>query len=192
MFALLVVASIALPAVGQPSSRDVPTADSRLKAAEATAHIQQKNVLLLFGASWCSSCHRLQSFLADPVIAPIFDRYFVKLVVIHGEHPSDTRHQDTPGAEQLLDSLHDTNTTLPLMVVLSSNGKIIVDSVRPNYGPRNVYANIGYPEGRYSVEWFFEMLRRGAPSLTSTETETIGNWLRQHSDDNGAKPSLRR
>jgi thioredoxin-related protein len=192
MCALLVVALLASPGVSQTSDRDALTADRLLKEAEATAHSQQKNVLLMFSASWCGPCHMLQSFLVDPAIRPIFDRYFVRLVVIHGERPNDTRHQDTPGADQLLDSLHDTDTSLPLIVMLSSSGKLIVDSVRPVYGPRNIHANIGYPESPTGIDWFLEMLRQAAPSLTSNESLTIQNWLRQHSDYKDSEPPLKR
>jgi thioredoxin-related protein len=192
MCALLVLGLLASLGVGQTSDQDTQTADRLLRAAEATAHSQQKNVLLMFSASWCAPCHRLQSFLVDPAIRPIFDRYFVKLIVISGERPNDTRHQNTPGAEQLLDSLHDTDTNLPLIVMLSSSGKVIVDSVRPVYGPSNIHANIGYPESPSGIDWFLEMLRRAAPSLTSNESSTVQNWLRQHSDYKDAEPALKR
>ncbi len=164
----------------QPSGPDTLTTDGLLKEAEATASRQQKNVLLIFSASWCAPCHMLQSFLADPTVQPIFDRHFVKLIIIHGEHPGDNRHQDTPGSGQLLDSLHNTDTSVPLTVILSSTGKLIIDSVRPVYGRRDIRANIGYPGSSTSIDWFLEMLRRGAPSLTANESETIRTWLIQH------------
>jgi len=56
-----------------------------------------------------------------------------------------------------------------------------VDSVRPVYGPRNNHSNIGYPETPTTINWFLEMLRRAAPSLTPNERETIQDWLLQHS-----------
>ena len=191
MCVLGVLGLLASLGAGQTSDRDTRTADCLLKAAEATARSQQKNVLLMFSASWCAPCHRLQSFLVDPTIRPIFDRYFVKLIVISGERPDDTRHQNTPGAEQLLESLHDTDTNLPLVVMLNSSGKVIVDSVRPVLGPRNLHANIGYPESPTGIDWFLEMLRRAAPSLTSNERSTIQKWLRQHSDYRDSEPALK-
>jgi hypothetical protein len=183
MHALLLLGLLGSPGLSQTSDRDTPTLSRMLTETEATASSQHKNVMLIFSASWCASCHLLQNFLADPTIRPILDRYFVKLVVIHGERPNDTRHEDTPGADQLLDSLHDTNTSLPLTVILTSSGKFIVDSVRPVYRHRDIRANIGYPDGTNGTEWFFEMLRQGAPSLTSNETQAIHNWLLQHSSN---------
>jgi len=163
-----------------------------LTEAEATANRQHKNVMLIFSASWRGPCHLLQNFLADPTIRQIFDRYFVEVIVFHAERPNDTRHQDTPGADQLLDSLHDTNTSIPLTVIFSGSGKLIVDSVRPVYGRRDIRANIGYPDGPNGTEWFFEMLRRGAPSLTSSETQTIRNWLLQHQSNEHSEPTSKR
>ena len=178
---LIILGLLTIPGVSQTSERDVPSAAHLLMAAEATAGRQQKNVLLLFSASWCGPCHRLQSFLVDPAVRPIFDSHFVKLVVVHGERSNDTLHQDTPGADQLLDSLHDADTSLPLIVMLTSSGKVIADSVHPVYGRRDIRANVGYPDSPSGIDWFLEMLRRAAPSLTVNESAAIQNWLRQHS-----------
>ena len=179
---LVVLGLLSIPASGQTSTRDTPSAEHLLKETEVTASRQHKNVLLIFSASWCGPCHLLQNFLIDPTIQPILDQHFVNLIIVHGEHPGDTRHQDTLGADDLLDSLHDTDTSLPLIVVLSSRGQLIVDSVRPVYGRRNIQANIGYPVSPNGIDWFMEMLRRAAPSLTSAESETIQRWLVQHGD----------
>lgn len=192
MHALLVLGLLASPGVSQTSKHDSPAVDRLLKDTEAIASSQHKNILLIFNASWCGPCHRLESFLADPAMRPIFDRHFVKLVVDYGERSDDTRHQDTPGADELIDSLHDTDTGLPLIVMLSSSGKPIVDSVRPVYGRRNNHANIGYPYSPTGIDWFLEMLRRAAPSLTSNESETIQNWLLQHSDYGRIEPTSNR
>ncbi len=179
--ALLVLGLVGSSGVSQALDPDTLTADHLVREAEVKAASQNKNVLLMFSASWCGPCHLLQSYLADPLIRPIFDRNFVQVVLIHGERPSDTRHQDTAGAGELLNSLHDTDTSIPLMVILSSSGRLIVDSVRPVYGPRNIQANIGFPEGPTGTEWFLEMLRRAAPSLTSNDIDTISNGLLRHS-----------
>jgi hypothetical protein len=187
MHAVLLLGLLGSPGVSQTTDRDLPTANQMLAEAETTASSEHKNVMLIFSASWCAACHVQQIFLADPTIRPIFDRYFVKLVVVHGERPNDTRHQDTPGVDQLLDSLHDTNTSLPLTVILSNSGKLIVDSVRPVYGRRDIRANIGFPDGPNGTDWFFEMLKRGAPSLTSSETQIIHNWFLEHGSNEHSK-----
>ena len=181
--ALLVVGLLNISGTGQTNTPDSPTASQLLKDAEATASSQHRNILLVFSASWCAPCHRLQSFLNDPVISPIFDRYFVKLIVDYGEHTDDKRCKDTQGADELIDALHERETGVPLIVMLNSSGKPIVDSILPVYGRRNNHANFGYPTSPTEIDWFLEMLRRAAPSLTPNESETIKNWLVQHSDD---------
>ena len=192
MTALLILVLLGTPEVSQTGKRDSSAPNRILTNAEAIAFSQNKNILLMFTASWCGPCHRFESFLDDPAMRPIFDRYFVRLVVDYGERPNDTRHQDTPGADELIDSLHDRETGVPLIVMLSSSGKPIVDSVRPVYGRRNNHANIGYPESPIGIGWFLEMLKRAAPSLTSNESETIRDWLLEHGTYGRKEPSSKR
>lgn len=182
LWALFVIGLLANGGHSQTRETEAPTtADHMLRAAEATASRQHKNVLVIFSASWCGPCHVLQLFLADPAVSPIFDKSFTKLILIHGERLYDNHHKDTPGADDLLDSLHDEGISLPAMVILNGDGKLLVDSVRPVYGPRNIHANIGFPEGPSGMEWFFEMLRQGAPTLTASEIATIRQVLLRYS-----------
>ncbi len=97
--------------------------DHLLRDTETIASSQHKNVLLIFSASWCGSCHSLESFLADPVMRPLFDRNFVRLVLDDGEHSDDTRHHNTIGADHLRVSFHGTDAGLPFIVMLDRSGK---------------------------------------------------------------------
>ena len=78
-----------------------PTADQILSQARSTAAAEHKNILLAFSASWCGPCHMFEHFVADPTIAPIMNKAFVLERLDVGEHPTDTRHHDTPGAVDL-------------------------------------------------------------------------------------------
>ncbi len=102
---------------------DAQDADHLLRDTETIASSQHKNVLLIFSASWCGSCHSLESFLADPVMRPLFDRNFVRLVLDDGEHSDDTRHHNTIGADHLRVSFHGTDAGLPFIVMLDRSGK---------------------------------------------------------------------
>jgi len=156
-----------------------PTADQILAQARATAAAQHKNILLIFSASWCGPCHMFQHFLDDPTIAPIMNKAFVITTLDADEHPTDTKHHDTPGAVDLRAKLGGAAVGIPYLVMLTPAGHPIVNSLRPDpSAPAG--GNIGYPAVPAEIEWFMQMLQRSAPTLTPQDTATIHAWLTAH------------
>jgi thioredoxin-related protein len=54
-----------------------PPAEEVMKEAFATAKKQDKKVLLMFHASWCGWCHKMDTSLNDPSVKKLFDDIFV-------------------------------------------------------------------------------------------------------------------
>jgi thioredoxin-related protein len=153
--------------------------------AKARAAQQQKLIFLVFGASWCGPCHRMDSFLAAPETGQILGKYFVlaKLNVEEkaGKHPE----LESPGGEDLALKLGGSNAKgrvigVPFFLFLDANGEPIVDSKRPVEG-RPGGANIGYPAKPEEIDWFMTMLKKAVPSMTADESHTIDEWLRRAS-----------
>jgi thioredoxin-related protein len=157
-------------------------ADQIFENAKAEAAQQHKLIFLVFGASWCGPCHRLDAFLTSPETRPIVQKYFVlaKLNVDEkkGKHPE----LETPGAENMLAKLGGANAGVPFIVFLDATGSPIVDS-RPLVDGRPEGENIGYPAQPKEVDWFMAMLKKAVPSMTADESRTIERWLR------GASPA---
>lgn len=172
LFAIFVLFSLALPVFAQS------TADQILSAAQANAASQNKNVFLIFSASWCGPCHQLDAFLQAPDMQPIIDKYFVIGRVHIAEEASKHPERNTPGSDALLHKLTGNdpkNTGVPFIVFVDPNGKPIVSSDRPV--PGSAAENIGYPFLPEEIGWFMEMLKRGAPSMPQAEAQTIEAWL---------------
>ncbi|MGD0648826.1 MAG: thioredoxin family protein [Acidobacteriaceae bacterium] len=159
--------------------RAEPTANDLLSQARATAATQHKNILLIFSASWCGPCHMFEHFLADPAIAPIMNKAFVLTTLDVGEHPTDTRHHDTPGAADLRASLGGATAGYPYLIMLPPAGHPIINSLRPD--PTTPGGNnIGYPAIPAEIDWFMQMLQKSAPTLTPQDTATLHAWLTAH------------
>jgi thiol-disulfide isomerase/thioredoxin len=153
------------------------TADAMFAQAKATAKAEHKNVLLVFSASWCGPCKHYEQFLQDPAMKAITEKAFLVLRIDVGERPNDPNHMDTPGGVALRTALGaKEDAGYPFLMMTNENGAPIVSSYR-NGDPDN---DIGYPAVPTEFDWYIEMLKRAAPSLSPADLAATRNWLQQH------------
>jgi thiol-disulfide isomerase/thioredoxin len=174
------VALAAAPAFGQVTAPDsAATAETVMKHVKSQAAAEHKNVLLAFGASWCGNCRLFDKFLSDPTIHPIMDKAFVFADLNTGERADDKRHSNIPGGVELQASLGGKDAGYPYITMLDPRGNLISDSIRPAVLGHG--GNTGYPDAPYEIDWFIEMLKKAAPSLSAQDLATVHNWLTTHS-----------
>jgi thioredoxin-related protein len=186
MSKFLVALALLLCLFGSVLLAQRPTlANQVFEDAKAQAAQQHRLIFLVFGASWCGPCHRMDAFLVAPEIRQILEKYFVlaKLNVEEkaGKHPE----LESPGGEDLAAKLGGANAKggvvgVPYFLFLDANGEPIVNSRRPVEG-RPGGANIGYPAKPEEIDWFMTMLNKAVPSMTVDESHTIDQWLRRAS-----------
>jgi thiol-disulfide isomerase/thioredoxin len=156
-------------------------ADDILKGAKLKAADQNKSILLIFGASWCEDCHRLDSFLAFPDIAPIFDKYFVVTKLTFGEAVGGHPDWDNPGSDLLISKYGGLSASgavdLPFIAVLDPKAKLLANSNKTGQG-HAAGTGTGFPANAEDVKWFLAMLQKAAPALTEDETHKIQDAFR--------------
>ncbi len=155
------------------------TAQDILADAANRAAAEHKILFFEFGASWCSQCRRLETFLSAPENAPIVQKYFVLADVNVQEKLGKHPELETPGAEKLLEWFGGTES-VPFIVFVDANGKGIVTSNRPVAG-KSQGDNIGYPDAPEEIDWFMTMLKKGVPTISTEEAKTLERWLMQKS-----------
>lgn len=178
---VLACALTGAPAVQAAVPDGGPPAAEIMQRAEAQARIEHKNILLDFGASWCVNCRLYDRFVSDPQMHALLRRAFVFASMDSGEFSGDLKHADTPGGVEFEASIGGKDAGFPFLVMLDAGGKPIVDSFRPDPKSKAGKSNTGYPATPEEIDWFVEMLRRGAPSLSQQDLAGVHAWLTAHS-----------
>lgn len=170
----LMLAGSGLAAETPPGAEEV-LAQARVQAAE-----QHKNIFLIFGASWCGYCRKLDALLARPEVSPIIARHFViARLSVSEEYRQVNPRPNSPGAEELVSKLGGPKGPVPFFALLDPNGELIINSCRPVKDKADG-ENIGFPVEPVEIDWFMTMLRKGAPDLTAEDARQIENSLRNH------------
>lgn len=162
-FALFLVAALALAA--PDSAADV------IGRARADAKKSGRNVLVLFHASWCGWCHRMEAFLNAPEIKPLIDKSLVVTWLTVQESP-EHKAEENAGGEAMMDSLGGAKAGLPFFAILNWKGDMQINSLAPKTG------NTGYPAQPGEIAHFIAMLQKAAPKLTAADRTKIENWLK--------------
>lgn len=103
------------------------TATEILTKAENQAKIENKNVFLIFHASWCGWCKKMEKNMDDPAVKTYFDSNYVKAFITVQER-GEKKNLETPGGDVLNEKLGGKDQGLPFWVILDAKGKVIEDS----------------------------------------------------------------
>src|SRR3569623_1381118 len=105
----------------------VESADQIVKEAKAEASKTNKNNFLIFLASWCIWCHRMDSAMNDESIRNFFKKsYVIEHLTI--DESNDKKYLENPGAAALLTKYHGDRQGIPYWVILDKNGNFLADS----------------------------------------------------------------
>jgi thiol-disulfide isomerase/thioredoxin len=150
----------------------VPTADEVLKPVYAKAAARNKKVLLIFHASWCGWCRKMDASLADDAIKPLIDKNFEIAHLTVYESPTKTQLEN-PGALEFLAKHGGGEQGLPYWFVLDKNGNVLADS---QYQPKK---NTGCPASEEEVAYFITVLKK-TTTLKDAELDTIKKRFRKN------------
>ncbi|WP_313375900.1 thioredoxin family protein [Chishuiella sp.] len=128
------------------------TATEILTKAENQAKIENKNVFLIFHASWCGWCKKMEKNMDDPAVKTYFDSNYVKAFITVQER-GEKKNLETPGGDVLNEKLGGKDQGLPFWVILDAKGKVLEDS-------RVNGENLGGPSSADEVESLITKLEK--------------------------------
>ena len=103
------------------------TATEILTKAQNQAKVENKNVFLIFHASWCGWCKKMEKNMDDPLVKSYFDANYVKTFMTVQER-AEKKNLETPGGDAVNEKLRGKDQGLPFWVILDSEGKVLENS----------------------------------------------------------------
>lgn len=160
--------------ISSAQAQTPPPADAVLQEATQQASKEHKKVFVIFHASWCTWCHRMDSLMNDPACKKYFDDNYVvrHLTVLESK---DKKNLENPGAMELLAKYHGEKQGIPFWLIFDTDGRLLADSdMRPDgAGLDTPGSNVGCPATKEEVAFFMKVLGQTS-SLKQGQLALIG------------------
>ena len=99
------------------------TAEVIVKEALAEAAKTHKNVFIIFHASWCGWCHKMDAAMNDGKLKSFFVNNYV-VVHLTVDESKDKKELENPGAVELLKKYHGDQQGIPYWFILDAKGNL--------------------------------------------------------------------
>jgi Highly conserved protein containing a thioredoxin domain len=163
------------------SGQHVPlSADQIMQEAMQQAAKEKKNVFIIFHASWCGWCRKMDSSISDKDCKKFFDKnYVIRHLVVN--ESADKKNLENPGAYQFRAKYNGEDLGLPSWLIFDEDGKLLADSqMRPSGTDISTQGeNIGCPATEKEVAYFIMLLKKTS-RLDALQQAAIERRFRQN------------
>lgn len=158
----------------------VESADKIMAAAYKQAAKEHKNVIVIFHASWCGWCHKMEAAMNDETCKEIFADNFVT-VHLTVEESEKNKSLENPGAEAFKSKYHGEKAGLPFWLILDSKENLLGDSYIRAVGVSMDSAgdNIGCPAEASEVAAFVALLKKTS-TLNDNQLDIISTRFKKN------------
>jgi thioredoxin-related protein len=134
-------------------AQTTPSANEVLKTAYQQAATENKNVFLIFHASWCGWCRKMDSAIQDPSVASYFNSNYI-IIHLSVYERNDKKILENKGAEEFLAAHGGAGKGIPFWMVLDKDGNTLADSqIKPG-------VNCGCPASKEEVTYLIGVLEK--------------------------------
>ena len=148
------------------------SAEEIMKEAFASAKKQNKKVLVMFHASWCGWCHKMDTSLNDASVKKFFDDNFIirHLVVFESKAKVNL---ENPGALEMITKYEGKDQGIPFWLIFDKDENFLADSrMKKTINGEEKLQNTGCPASKEEVDYFINVLKK-TTDLKEDELEKI-------------------
>jgi thioredoxin-related protein len=166
--------------VAQDQTVPAESAEKILNEALKQAASENKNVILMFHASWCGWCKKMEASLTDESCSKFFnDNYVITHMVVLESKGKE--NLENPGAKAIFDKYSGGGGGIPFWLIYNSKGEVIEDSMMPstdrNGNPSK--ANIGCPASDEEVAIFTAKIKKTS-KISDQQLEIIAERFKKN------------
>ena len=149
-------------------------ADVVLKTAYTKAKTEHKAVLLMFHASWCGWCKKMEASINDSACQKFFDDNYVIVYLDVLERAGKTNLENPGGLDMMVTLKGDPKGGIPYWVVMDTDGKTVGTSYAPpaDGSAPTAKDNVGCPAEASEVAYFASLLKASS-KLTDDQLAII-------------------
>jgi thioredoxin-related protein len=171
---LLLLLLFSLAGLSLQAQENPESAELILKEASSVAAKEHKNVLVIFRASWCGWCRRMEASINDETCKDFFYRNYV-ITYLTVYESSNKKNLENPGALALLTKYKGNDQGIPYWMVFDPQGNLIGDSqITPG-------VNSGCPAKKEEVEHLIQVLRKSS-TISEKEVNAVETRFRANND----------
>ena len=167
---LLPVVAIFISVTSAKAQTQPETAEKIINDAKAEAAGSHKNVFVIFHASWCVWCHRMDTAMNDKQIKSFFDKsYVIKHLTV--DENGDKKKLENPGANAIRTKYHGDEQGIPYWFIIDKDGNFLADSRIVDASGKQGN-NVGCPSQPDEVDYFITVLKKTS-ALNNNQLELI-------------------
>lgn len=133
--------------------QSVPSATEVMNQAKIEAIAQHKNIFIIFHASWCVWCHRMDSYMMEETFKPMFtENYVIRHLTV--DESKGKEQLENPGADAFRAKYDGDKQGIPFWLIFDAKGNLLENSKGADGN------NVGCPASPEEVDYFIKVLKK--------------------------------